>query len=177
MKRKLLVLVGLLALTAAPAFCDWRFDIGIDGIFGLGAVSDSGSDSADFGDMAFFTLPMGGAAYEWDLGPVSLGGGIRGISLLVINVIWPDIFATLELGPAVIEAHVGGLAFLGFGLVSFSESGQVFIPELAAWFPLGKRKIFHLGGGAVGLYLPDFEDEAIVFMYYLGAKWVLRPSK
>jgi hypothetical protein len=174
-KRKLLVVVGLLALMTAPAFADWRFDLGIDGIFGLGAVSDSGSDSADFGDMRFFTLPMGEAAYEWDLGPASIGGGIRGISLLFINVLWPDIFATIELGPAIIEAHVGGLAFVGLGLVSFSESGQVFIPELSAWFAPGKRKIFHLGGGAVGLYLPDFEDEAIVFVYYLGVKWVLRP--
>lgn len=175
-KRKLLVVIGLVALAAAPAFCDWRFDLGIDGVFGLSALTDSGSDSTDFGELRFFTLPIGGAAYEWDLGPVNLGVGIRGISLLIINVLWPDVFASLELGPAVIEAHVGGLVFAGFGLVSFFESGEVFIPELSAWFPLGKRKIFHLGAGAVGVYLPDFEDEAVAFIYFVGVKWVLRPS-
>ncbi len=170
MKRKLLVLVGLLALTAAPAFCEWRFDIGVDAIFGFGALSDQDADTLDFPEMTFLTLPMGEAGYEWDLGPVSLGAGVRGITLILVNLLWPDIFATLELGPAAIEAHLGGLAFLAVGLINDGTTGQVFIPELSAWFKLGKA--FRLGGGAIGFYHPDMEGN-ILFLYYLGAKWVL----
>ncbi len=170
MKRTLVLAAAALVLMAAPAFCEWRFDLGVDGVFGLGAVTDEGADSIDFGSLNFFTLPMGGASYEWQLGPVGLGAGVRGITLLFVNVLWPDIYAEMELGPAALEAHVGGLLFLGFGLVSFSESGEVFVPELSAWFKLGR--MFRLGGGAIGLYVPDFSGMA--FVYYIGAKWVIK---
>ena len=169
MKRTLALVAVVTLLAAAPAFCNWRFDLGIDGIFGLGAISDEGADSMDFGDLNFFTLPMGEASYEWELGPVGVGVGVRGITLLIVNVLWPDVYAELELGPAAIEAHIGGLAFVGIGFASFAETGQVFIPELSAWFKLGKR--FRLGGGGLGIYVPDFDG--MVFVYYLGCKWVL----
>ena len=169
MKRTLALVAMVLLLAAAPGFCNWRFDLGIDGIFGLGAVSDQGSGSIDFGDLNFFTLPMGEASYEWEFGPVGVGAGVRGISLLVINVLWPDVYAELDLGPVAVEAHIGGLAFVGIGLASFSETGQVFVPELSAWYKLGKR--FRLGAGGVGLYVPDFSG--MVYVYYVGVKWVL----
>ncbi len=75
-KRTLAVAAVVLLVAVAPAFCDWRFDLGLDAIFGVGAVSDEGSDTADFGDLNFITLPMGGASYEWEVGPVGIGVGV-----------------------------------------------------------------------------------------------------
>ncbi len=174
MKSKLLVLVGILALAATPAFSDWRFDIGIDAIFGFGALSEDDAETLDFPDLTFITLPMGEAGYEWELGPVNLGVGVRGITLILVNLLWPDVYAELDLGKVAVEAHLGGLAFMVLGLANDTTTGEVFIPELSAWFKPGRR--FRLGGGAVGFYHPDMEGN-LLFLYYLGVKWVLGPGR
>lgn len=174
MKRKLIVLVGLLALAATPAFSDWRFDIGIDAIFGAGAISGDDIETGGFGENVL-TLPMGGVGYEWQAGPVSIGVGMRGVTVIVFTILWPDVVAEMKFGPLVVEGHVGGLLFTGFGIGGgFMETGQVFIPELSVWFQ--PKKMFRVGAGAVGLFVPEITDEAAVFLYYLGVKWVIRPS-
>jgi hypothetical protein len=39
-------------------------------------------------------------------------------SLILLSALWPNVIAELDLGPAVLEAQLGGGAFMFFGLVS-----------------------------------------------------------
>jgi hypothetical protein len=170
MRKMVWILVAVLVLVCAPAFAQWRFDLGVDAVFGLGVLSDSDIETSGFGS-SFLTLPMGEAAYVWGLGPVKVGAGVRGISLILVNLLWPDVYAEVDLGPVALEGHIGGLAFLAIGLVNDSATGKVLFPELSAWFRLGKR--FRLGAGTISLWAPELAIDATVFVYYLGAKWVI----
>ncbi len=173
MKRTLVLAAVALLLMAAPAFCNnWRVDLGVDAVFGLGVLSDSDLQTSGIG-ANFLTLPMGEGSYEWALGPVGVGVGIRAISFVVVNILWPDVYAEVDLGPVSFEGHIGGLLFVSIGLLNDSASGNVLFPELSAWGKLGKR--FRLGGGVISLYAPELEIDATVFVYYLGIKWVLLP--
>ena len=48
--------------------------------------------------------------------------------------------------------------------------GALFLPDLSAWFKLGKKQNLRLGGGILGLYLPELTTEGFGFVYYLGGK-------
>jgi len=173
MKRTVALVAGLLVLMAAPAFSDWRFDIGAYVPRGLGGLADGGlsisESSTDFFDMYVFPFPFVEAQYQWALGPANVGVGGRAFTVIVETVFWPSAFAGIELGPVAIEGRLGGLYFGAIGVAPFSEAGSVLIPELSAWFKLGK--IFRLGAGGIGIMLPDLD--AIAFVYYIGGKFVL----
>ncbi len=175
MKRAAFLSLLLLAATAAPAFADWRIDIGFDVPRGMGASVDgqgtSFSDATAFFSQYIIPLPEAGAYYFGEAGPVRLGVGLRVFTALVESVWWPNAFAEIDLGRFVVAGQLGGGVFGIFGLASDLQTGAVLIPDLSAWFKLGK--VFRLGGGAVGVMLPK-ESNAIVFLYYFGAKFALK---
>jgi hypothetical protein len=171
-KKLVLIALAATALVAAPAFADWRVDLGADVLMGLGALSDSDLDTSGSVAQYGILLPMGEVAYQFGVGPVALGVGVRGVTFLIQTLLWPDVFAEIALGPVAVEGHLGGLAFASFGVLGgLFETGEVFIPELSAWFRLGKH--FRLGAGAVGMYVPDFDMGTVVFLYYLGGKFII----
>jgi hypothetical protein len=47
------------------------------------------------------------------------------------------------------------------------------LPDLSAWLKIGKKQLFRLGGGAMGIYLPEVTTEGMAFVYYLGGKVAL----
>ena len=112
-----------------------------------------------------------GIYYQGDLGLVKLGIGARAFSLLVETIAVPNAFAELDFGKIAIEAQVGGGAFVMFGfLPTQANIGNYWIPDLSAWFKIGKKGSFRLGGGLVGLYLPAVMGNALPFLIYLGGK-------
>ena len=178
MNKKLLVVICLVALTAAPAFSDWRVDLGLDIAFAGGAFAGGESEVGGF-DGNVLPIPVGAGSYVFEVGPLGVGVGIRAIPLIVIVPFWPNVFAELDLGNATLEAHLGGLLFGYFGLASGMETGEVFIPEVSGWFKVGKR--FRVGGGAIGVYVPNAEigDDNLgisAWLFFLGGKWVLAPG-
>ena len=56
--------------------------------------------------------------YQFSLGPVNLGAGVRVFSLIIENFAYPEIYGELVLNPFTINLSVGGLEFLMFGLLS-----------------------------------------------------------
>ena len=180
MKRKLLLIVAVLILAAAPVFCDWRVDLGADVVFGVGAANQGDAATTGFGGSVLL-LPVFEGSYQWEVGPVHIGAGVAGSTLIVLTVFWPDVFAEMELGRFAVEGHLGGLLFGGFGIESFLETGQVLVPQLSGWFRLTKR--FKVGSGAIGLWFPggieifpDVSFDGVAFLYYVGCKWVLSPG-
>ncbi|HTX72543.1 MAG TPA: hypothetical protein VMC79_06920 [Rectinemataceae bacterium] len=171
MKRIVIVAI-VLALLAMPAFSQVRLDIGVIVPRGAGVSGDNGSVGGVLSDWPFIPIPEAGLYYQWDLGLLKLGLGARAESLLLETFLWPNALAEVDIGPVAIEGKFGGGAFLMFGLDNNSATGKVFFPDLSAWFKLGKKGNFRLGGGVVGIYVPDSEffGNNMIYLLYLAGK-------
>ena len=174
--RKIAVLAlacALATLAAAPGSPQARFD--------FGAMVPRATD-LDFGnevsrnvegflmEWPIVPLPEVDFHYQWSLGPFRLGLGARAFSILVENIAWPDACAELALGRIAIEAHAGAGAFAMFGIRNQFAFGDVAIPDLSVWLKLGKRDVFRLGGGVLGLCVPPAFGDAMFMLVYLGGK-------
>lgn len=183
--KRYLILIAIAAALVAPAFAadekeepsnGWRLDIGVDipkgvGAFMAGDVNVSG-DVADFLSQYFFPFPEAALHYQFDTGMFRFGVGLRGFTFIIESVVWPNVFAEAELGPVVLEAQAGGGLFGAFGIGNTVQTGSVFFPDLSAWFKIGKS--FRLGGGAIGVFLPEQSTNTIPFAFYFGGKAAIR---
>lgn len=172
MKKTILTTVVLSVLLAAPAFAEWRIDAGVDVPWGVGnAISTLGGSSTsgvNILESGVFPVPEGNFLYQAPVGPVKLGIGIRAFSLIVESAAWPNAMAEVNLGPVAIDLQVGGGVFLFFGLFSDLTTGAVVIPDLSAYFKLGK--IFRLGGGGMLFYDPNLSSSGVPYVIYLAGK-------
>jgi hypothetical protein len=51
--------------------------------------------------------------------------------------------------------------------------GIVLIPDLLAWFRIGKTGAFRVGGGFIALYAPYMIGNTVPALFYLGGKVAL----
>ena len=176
MKRFVLI-VMLVALASAPAFAQWRLDVGVDIPRGVGAMFEGNvevpQETIDFFNNYFFPFPEAALHYQMDLGLIRAGVGVRAFTLILETAIWPNAFAEVILGPVAIEAQVGGGLFGLIGLYNSIQTGALFFPDLSAWVLLGKQKNFRLGIGAMGFYLPEVTTEGMGLAYYIGGKFAV----
>lgn len=175
MRKKLLIAIAVSLLSAATAFADWRVDVGADIPWGIGSVTSSFGGGSQSGinllQNFVFLVPDGDILYQWPVGPLNLGVGARAFSLILETVAWPSAFAELNLGPVALDLSVGGGAFLFFGLYNSLTTGTVIIPDLAAYFKIGK--IFRVGGGGMVFYDPNVVSSGAGLPYaiYLSGKF------
>lgn len=169
MKRVALVLVILASLTL-PAFAQFKLDFGVMVPRGISSTSGSSSEGNFVSSWPFIPIPEAGLYYQGDLGVVKLGIGARAFSFILETVLWPNAYAEFDFGRFAIQAQFGGGVFAMFGLANSSASGNVFIPDLSAWFKLGRDRNFWLGGGLVGLDVPDTFGNDMPVLIYLGGK-------
>jgi hypothetical protein len=173
MKRTIFVIL-VAVLLAIPAFAEWRIDAGVIVPRGVGATIGGETQTTDAETLMnwpFIPIPDAGFYYVGEAGPVRLGIGARAFSALVETVVWPNALLEIAAGPVTIEAQMGGGLFAMFGILgSQFETGKVFIPDVSAWFNLGKKKIFRLGGGLIGAYMPELLGDGIPFLIYFGGK-------
>ncbi|MGA2546906.1 MAG: hypothetical protein ABSF43_10185 [Rectinemataceae bacterium] len=175
MRRRLMVLIIIgIALVAIPSItAQARLDVGV--IAPRGAGLTLGNGTTDFGSQVdswpFIPVPEAGLYYQDDLGFLKLGLGGRAFTMIFETIVWPNAFAEFDFGKVAIEAQFGGGAFLLFGLLPAQANiGSYFIPDISAWYKFGKKGIFRLGGGVIGLYLPQVLGDALPFLIYLGGK-------
>lgn len=170
------IIIALLALSVASlSVAQWRLDIGVDIPRSVGAVLGDSIASSDEASAAlsstFFPFPEAAIYYTFGgQGVLQVGLGIRCFTFIIESIAWPNIIAEVNLGPVAIEAQVGGGAFVAFGLQYASDYGKVFFPDLSAWFKIGRKQIFRIGVGAIGVFLPDVATDTIPFVFYLGGK-------
>jgi len=172
--RKWSCLLLLAVSLSMPAFAEWRLDLGV--IVPRGAGLSIGGETETIGGMdvanwPFIPLPEAGIHYEGEVGGLKLGIGARAFTVVLATILWPNAYVELNVDRLAIQAQIGGGAF---GLLSVSGSngtvGNAFIPDISAWYKLGKNRSLRLGGGVVGLYLPELMGEGLPFLIYLGGK-------
>jgi hypothetical protein len=96
--------------------------------------------------------------------------GVRIFTFILESVMWPNLMWELALDPIYIQAQLGGLVFVLFGLLNDAQYGEVLLPDLSVWVGLGKERRFRLGGGVLGMALPDLTTEGIAIVPYVGGK-------
>ncbi len=173
--RKILVFIAaLVVISSATAVADVRVDFGFTVPWRLGAqISslDEEVDDFDFDVLSQITilLPEVMVAYQEPVGPVNLGVGLRGFSLIVQSLLWPVVYAEYDFGPAVVNFNFGGGAFVFLGLYNDITTGSLFFPDLSAHAKLGRR--FRAGLGVVGVLSGDLPEGVTPYMIYLNAKF------
>ena len=175
MKRAILIAVLATAMVI-PAFSQVRLDVGVEIPITVGVISSSGVETAgDVGEFLGHPLPFPYAnlGYQFSAGPVKIVPGLRVFTIILESILWPNVLAELELGPVSIDVQVGGLLFVVFGLYNDADFGKVVVPDVSVWYGLGKKRQFRLGGGVIGLYVPELTDEAMAIVPYLGGKIAL----
>jgi len=172
--KRIVLLAAFIAVLAFPAFSQVRLDLGVVIPMNIYAVGQgeiqSSSEVGDFLKGHWFPFPEAGLYYQFSVGPLKLAPGIRVYTFILESVLWPNLMAEIQLDPVFIQAQLGGLLFVFFGLVNDAQYGEVFFPDLSIWIGLGKERRFRLGGGVLGMYLPDLTTEGIAVVPYIGGK-------
>ena len=172
--KRIVLLAVFITVLVFPAFSQVRLDLGVDipmNIYVVGAGEiESSSDVGSFLRDHIFPFPEAGLYYQFSVGPLKLAPGVRVFTLIFESVLWPNLMAEIQLDPVFIQAQLGGLLFVFFGLANDAQYGEVFFPDLSIWIGLGKERRFRLGGGVLGMYLPDLTTEGIAVVPYIGGK-------
>jgi len=173
MKRIVLLAVFIVVLVF-PAFSQFRIDLGFDvpltlGVIGNGEIQTS-HEAGTFLREHILPFPEASLYYQFELGPLKLAPGVRIFTIILESVLWPNLMAELAFDPVFIQAQLGGLIFAVFGLYSDIQYGEVLLPDLSIWLGLGEERRFRIGGGVLGLMLPELTTEGIGIAPYVGAK-------
>lgn len=175
MRKKTLVAIVLGVILAGHAFGEWRIDVGADIPWGIGTVVSGYGDTSQGGVNVLqnfvFIVPEANMLYQFPVGPVNLGVGVRAFSLVLETIAWPNAFAEVNVGPVAIDFNIGGGAFLFFGLYTNLTTSAVIIPDLSAYFKLGK--IFRIGLGGMLFYNPQTVGNIgyVPYTIYLSGKF------
>lgn len=172
--KRIILFVAFVAILVSPVFSQVRLDIGVDVPMNIYAVGggevQSSSDVGSFLKQHILPFPEASLYYQFSVGPVKLAPGVRAFTMILESVLWPNLLMELAVEPVFIQAQLGGLLFLFFGLENQADFGQVFFPDLSIWIGLGKERRFRLGGGLLGMYMPELTTEGMAVVPYLGGK-------
>ena len=112
---------------------------------------------------------------QFSLGPFHTGLGIRGVSLIYLNVLWPSFYAEMDIWRFTLTAQLGGGAVYVFPIWFFA--GPYLVPELSLWFRfMVDNTQFRVGLGAMTLVSPlhiseaHFQDFHNKGLFYLACK-------
>lgn len=172
--KKTLVAFLLVAVLAVPsAFAQFRADIGINAPFlvGIEVVNEAG-EPEPYQIPAFLPIPYAQIAYNFNLGMVNLGLGLKAYTAIIASMLYPVAYAEIDVDPIVISATLGG-GFYAFLVLteSTADFAPLLIPDLSVHFKLGKS--FRLGLGALTFYNSEIEQDIFPYLIYFSAKFTL----
>ena len=153
------VIVGLVVVllgAALPAAADSQVDIGlhIPYYIGVEAADDEGDAGAAL-DYAFL-VPDLKYNYFFNEGGVKLGVGARLFTVILESFAYPIVTVETDVGPFVLSGHVGGGAFLFFGLYNDFNTANIYMPEATIAYRFSQS--FSVGTGAMLFFAPDTAD-------------------
>lgn len=179
MKRFLLCVTLILAISAPAAFGQLRVELGGNAPMAVGSFSESGGDFSDImssiDEFGILPIPNLGLLLQADLGAVKVAVGIKAQSVILFSLAYPVAQMELALGNLSIDASLGGYYFgyFAIGNVYGFQQENIILPDLSAWLGIGRKNAFRIGGGAIGLIPTDLDLSAVPLIAYAGMKIVL----
>jgi hypothetical protein len=167
-----------LLLSANAAFAQFRFDADIMIPFSAAFISDiqtlgTGASSGSVGIPYPFIVPDIQALLEADLGIVELGGGVRLFTVLIESLVYPNVFAEVNLAPVSINLSLGGFAFAFVGIYNGLAMTDIMVADLNVGLSL--TKWFRATVGFFGV-TPLANPDGITGAFYAGCKFVFKPK-
>ncbi len=174
MKRKMLVLLILLACFTSYMFAQVQATVGLD-VMTIGGftVTDpetgettSGSSEAPLK----LPFPYGQIAYNFDLGMVDIGLGAKAYTIIIASAIYPLAYVDVSLGPAVLHGGIGGGFFWLLSPVgNTTKSGNVYLPEVGVYAKIGKA--FQLGVTSI-FFVSEYKDIVMPYVICISGRFV-----
>ena len=172
---KKIIFAGIIILVAISGVSSQvRLDLAIEVPKAAGFNADSGNElfdgSVDFFSQYTLPIPSAMAAYQFSLGPIHTGIGLKAYSAILLSLAWPYAYAELDLSPIVINVGIGGGAFMVFGMVNTINTANVFMPDFHIAYKFGDT--FRLGIGAVGITGELFDSSgAFPYVFFLTGRF------
>jgi hypothetical protein len=164
-KRVLIAVLALvIALAAAmPLFSqgEGQTDITLHIPYKFGIVAE-GTDYSAFTQYAFL-LPEVRMTYYFGGETVKFGPGVRLLTFIIESMAYPLVSLELDFDPIVLNANIGGYAFVFFGLLNDLQTGQIYLPEVSAAYKL--TDTFQVGTGAILFIAPEAASATENFGY------------
>jgi len=168
-----------LIIPGSSLFADADFGGRVDLGLNLYAFPTSSEPSTDDGLTVIPLIPLidAGIFGQLNLGMVNIGAGLRGFSIIIINVFWPSMYAEVNLWRFSLNAQIGGGLLYVFPFIL--AVGPYFVPELSLWYAIttsGRGNHLRLGFGAISLLSPQIiRDEVFSYfsnnvVFYFGVK-------
>ncbi|MFA5852697.1 MAG: hypothetical protein WC820_08350 [Spirochaetales bacterium] len=178
MKKVLICLVLICAISVPAAFSQFRLELGVNAPVAVGYVTGSGTDgdiASTIEESGIIPIPNLALLLQANLGLVKIGVGVKAQSVIVYSLAYPVAQLELALGPLAIDASLGGYYFgyYAVGNVYGVEQMDILLPDLSVWLGFGKKQTFRLGAGAIGAIPSSFDLSAVPFVAYAGLKIVL----
>ena len=171
--KKIFFLVLIITVLIIPtAFAQFRLDLGLNPLVKIGLSTDDPSidSSIDIISKYFIPVPDAFFGYQASLGPLKVGGGLRAITIIIESIAWPYAYAELNLSSIVINAGIGGGAFMVFGLINHADTLNLFIPDISIAYKFGDT--FRMGIGAMGFTNKDmFTADTMPYVIYLTGRF------
>jgi len=130
-----------------------RIEAGIDLLIFPSSANSTGDEQLS--EIPMFPLINLGFYGQFNFGILSFGAGLRGASIIVVNLFWPSVYAELNLWRFAVNARIGGGALYLFPIVLYA--GPYFIPELSLWytiFDIKNTNRLQIGFGALTILTP-----------------------
>ena len=176
-KKSAFILIAVVFFAAAagspatpPLAADSQVDIGLHIPYYTGIEVEDGEDQGDTGQALdyLFLIPDLKYNYFFNEKGIKAGLGFRMFTIIVESIAYPIITLETDLGPFTLSSHIGGGAFLFFGLVNHFEAGNIYLPEITAAYRISES--FSLGTGAMFLFAP--QEAGLSNFAYLGHVFV-----
>ena len=146
MRRITVLLLVLMVVTATSAFAQFRIDIGFNAPIAVGVESVNSPSGEPFKIPSFIPLPFAQASYAFNLGPLTMGLGLKAYTLIIESIAWPTAYVELAFDPFLVSLSGGGGYLFYFGVLgNGSLDTHVFMPDLAAEVKLGRFARLGLG--------------------------------
>jgi len=172
-KKTFLLIVALCVLAVPAAFAQLRADIGINAPFLIGIEAPNlGAEGESVKIPAFLPIPYVQLAYNFDLGQINLGVGLKAYTAIIASMLYPVAYVEFDADPITVSASVGG-GFYAFLVLteSIADFAPLIIPDVSINYRLGKS--FRLGLSALTFYFSEIDQQVFPYAVYFSAKFTL----
>jgi len=175
MSTKKIAVLAVLVLTVCGAglYADGKVELGFKAPFAAGIgdleLGGGGSTAISAPIPEFLPIPYAMAGGDLDLGPLYVGVAAKLYTAIVQSVIYPELYAGIDLEGVQIQISSGGLFFGTFGVAgSGTFVGDLLLTDLSVSFEVIDD--LYIGVGAIAFTSTAYSGEAFPFLAYVSAK-------